>query len=313
MPALDPLKSRPRALRALALSILAIGASACSDESGPVAPPPTTRPGGPARPEIVSPADGARVETDSPTLVVRNAAGFDAGQAEYTFQVTSASGAREIYAATVPAGTTETRHVVTDALPRGMLLAWSVVASSAAGQVSSSVARFRGPQVDCLPTGDAYAKSVVDWFIPECSLAQNIYNDPAQVIGPPDSRGTGPDMFTGFVSLGEGGWVSVDMEVCAADLAGADVRVFQRASSEPVTLYAAGTPEGPFFLLEARKPCGAPSVGTRSGHCTFDLAAAEIEIARYFRIEDGELYPCPGDTVSEGADIDAIEILNFAP
>ena len=43
----------------------------------------------------------------------------------------------------------------------------------------------------------------------------------------------------------------------------------------------------------------------------FDLGAAEIQEARYFRIQDGELFPCPGDTVTEGADIDAIEILHL--
>ena len=40
---------------------------------------------------------------------------------------------------------------------------------------------------------------------------------------------------------------------------------------------------------------------------------AGLEEARYFRVEDGELFPCPGGTNSEGADIDAVEILNAKP
>jgi hypothetical protein len=34
--------------------------------------------------------------------------------------------------------------------------------------------------------------------------------------------------------------------------------------------------------------------------------------ARYVRVEDGELYPCPGDTVSEGADLDAVQTLGVS-
>ena len=47
-----------------------------------------------------------------------------------------------------------------------------------------------------------------------------------------------------------------------------------------------------------------------AGHCGFDLGDAGLEEARYFRVQDGELFPCPGDTPRDGADIDAVEILN---
>jgi hypothetical protein len=57
--------------------------------------------------------------------------------------------------------------------------------------------------------------------------------------------------------------------------------------------------------VQYRNRCG--------GRCGFDLAEAGLEEARYFRVQDGELYPCPGDTTSEGADIDSVEILNGAP
>jgi hypothetical protein len=104
------------------------------------------------------------------------------------------------------------------------------------------------------------------------------------------------------------------MEGCAADEPGPDVRVFQAVSREAVTLYAAGSPEGPFELLEARKPCGALLPGVFSRYCDFDLAAAEAGEARYFRIEDGEQYPCAmATTVTEGADVDAIQVLHLRP
>ena len=49
------------------------------------------------------------------------------------------------------------------------------------------------------------------------------------------------------------------------------------------------------------------------GYCDFDLANAEVQEARYFKVQDGERYPCPGDTPSEGADIDAVQILHVKP
>ena len=101
------------------------------------------------------------------------------------------------------------------------------------------------------------------------------------------------------------------MEACASDGPGPDVRVYQSVSAEPVTLFASNSPDGPFLLLESRKVCADSSRPAYfSNHCDFDLAAAGLERARYFRIQDGELYPCPGSTDTEGADIDAIEILN---
>ena len=84
-------------------------------------------------------------------------------------------------------------------------------------------------------------------------------------------------------------------------------------SMEPVTLYAAGSPNGPFQLLAYRVPCGTrvPGGGGQRRYCDFDLGAAEVQEARYFKVEDGELFPCPGGTTSEGADIDAVEILHL--
>jgi len=38
-----------------------------------------------------------------------------------------------------------------------------------------------------------------------------------------------------------------------------------------------------------------------------------VAAARYLKIEDGEVYPClAGGTVTEGADIDAVQVLSAA-
>jgi hypothetical protein len=160
-----------------------------------------------------------------------------------------------------------------------------------------------------------YAVSVVDWWLPGCTLLHNGYNDPQQVLGPPDAVNLGgKDNYQGMMSLGQGGYVTVDMGASAIDGDGADVRVFQTTSREPVTLYGSVNPQGPFTLIGLRVECGTRSKGLFSNHCDFDLHDGGLTEARYFKVEDGEIYPClQGGTITEGADIDAIQILNLKP
>lgn len=162
----------------------------------------------------------------------------------------------------------------------------------------------------------AYVASVVDWWLPQCSIDHNRYNDPSRVLGPPDAAFLGvKDQYTGMMSLGMGGYVTVDMGVSAIDGDGADVRVYQTTSSEPVTLYGAASSQGPFALLGLRVPCGERTGGgIFSAHCDFDLRGTGLAEARYLKIEDGEIYPCLlGGTITEGADIDAVQVLNARP
>lgn len=255
---------------------------------------------------------GSQVSTDSPTLTVQNARGYDSGRASYTFEVSSASGVRSITSVTVPAGRGTTATTV-QGLPRGMVLSWRVTATSAGGQTSAGPATFRLPSVACIASSTPYGKAIVEALLPVCARMPNIYNDPQTALGRPDVGGFGPYNWTGFVSLGDGGHVTIDMESCAVDGPGDDVRVYQAIGSEPVTLYAAGTPQGPWVLVDYRKACGnrVPGAGAAMRYCDFDLALAEIQEARYFKVEDGELYPCAeAATPSEGADIDALEILH---
>ncbi len=268
----------------------------------------------PARPELLEPASGARLDTDTPTFVVRNAQGYDRGQASYTFRVAVASTDRLVSTLTVSAGSEKTAARFPAALLRGATLSWRVTARNSGGsEVVSESSTFRLPAVQCGTSRDPYAKSVTESWISACSLANNIYNNRQEVLGAPNAGGFGPNNFFGFVSLGDGGFVSVDMQACAQDRPGPDVRVFQSVSSEPVTLYASSAGTGPWVLLASRVFCGNRLPGTFSNFCDFDLAQAGIEEAQFFRVEDGELFPCPGGTNSEGADIDAVQILNLKP
>ena len=159
-----------------------------------------------------------------------------------------------------------------------------------------------------------YARAVVDWWLPQCTLTHDRYNDPQEVLGPPDAVNLdGMQDYQGFMSLGQGGYVTVDMGTTIVDGPGPDVRVFQTTSNEPVTLYASNAPEGPFTLVGLRVSCGARSPGLLSNHCDFDLHDAGLVSARYLKIEDGEIYPClAGGTVTEGADVDAVQVLSTA-
>lgn len=168
--------------------------------------------------------------------------------------------------------------------------------------------------VTCTGTPSAYARAVSDWWIPRCSLDYNIYNDPQRALGPPDASGFGPESYTGFVSLGFGGRVTLDLGGCLSDRPGNDLRVFQAVSGEPVAVYVSPSPDGPFTLLDPvapRTPCGT-RVNAVQGYCDFDLASAGVTQARYVRVEDGELWPCPGGTRTEGADLDAVQALSVA-
>lgn len=261
----------------------------------------------------MSPIGGAQVTTDSPAFTVRNAQGFDQGQAQYRFEVLTQGKGAVVASATVAAGRTTT--TASFPAPRGMDLVWRATALGAASQVTSATAAFTMPAVSCPPLGDGWAEAVVDVLLPFCPQMPNIYNDPADVLGPYDAGGFGPLNFFGFLSLGDEGHVTVDMEACATDAPGPDLRVFQAVGSEPVTVYAAGTASGPFVLLAADVRCGTRIPGNQTTrYCDFDLAEGEVREARYFKIVDAERFPCEdAGTPSEGADIDAVRILQAGP
>ena len=165
------------------------------------------------------------------------------------------------------------------------------------------------------PSGLArYATAVADWWVPVCSLSSNEYNDPNQVLQAPNgTRTAGKDEYSGIFSLGQGGWVVVDMGQTVNNAPGPDVRVYQTTGTEPVTVYVGDAPTGPWQAIGFRRSCGNRIAGLPNsmGTCDFDLAEGGRASARYLKIEDGELFPCiRRGTVTEGADIDAVELLN---
>lgn len=197
---------------------------------------------------------------------------------------------------------------------RGWLRLAPVLVATACGPTSPSPSpspSVSPTPVACTGTPSAYARAVSDWWVPLCSLERNIYNDPLTALGPPDAAGFGPESYTGFISLGFGGRVTLDMGGCITDRPGDDIRVFQAVSGEPVSLYVSTAPDGPFTLVEPRVGCGNRFDPIKS-YCDFDLATAGVAQARYLRVEDGEIFPCPGGTRSEGADLDAVQALGIA-
>jgi len=190
--------------------------------------------------------------------------------------------------------------------------AWSAVPLLAAMACGESGPADPTPTpTPCAAATSPYATSVAGWWIPASSLAQNIYNDPQQAVGAPNAGGFGQFDYTGFVSLGFGGHVTVDLGGCITDRAGNDLRVYQAVSSEPLSVYVSTSPDGPFTLLQPYfQDCGTRVPGDAvKKFCEFDLASAGVRQARYVRVEDAEIYPCPCGTESEGADLDAVQSL----
>lgn len=253
-------------------------------------------------------------------------AGLGAGQVALA---TDAATLRSARLALVPrslAGDGERRPARVRALVATAVLVTGSPRKAAARQLLAFLAgddgaRALGPCFDPMPvtataasaSASGFAQAVVDWWLPQCSLTTNRYNDPQEVLGPPDAVNLGGvDNYQGFMSLGQGGYVTVDAGSSFVDGPGSDVRVYQTTSGEPVTLYASANPDGPFTLVGLRVPCGVRTGGgVFSNHCDFDLHDAGLASARYVKVEDGETFPCLSrGTVTEGPDIDAVEILS---
>jgi len=161
-----------------------------------------------------------------------------------------------------------------------------------------------------LPTGcqaqGVHAIAVLDSEL-TCTPT-NAYHDTSQALGPPDGGSTGPGRleFTGFVSLGVDGFVTLYMGSCIQDLAGADLRVFQSVSFEAVEVQVSANEDGPFVSLGA-KDC--------DGSCDFDLAGSGLNNVRVVRVIDREKMSfgdarCDNAGPSPGADLDSVQVLH---
>ncbi len=298
----------------LVLALLSLVLPTCGGGGGsPAAPAPVATPDPrPETPQASVPVNGATTDGPTPELRVRNARGFDSGEAVYDFVVTDAGGQIAAEMLAVPAGAGETTTVVNHALRPGLLYRWKVTARANSGgrTTESSTSSFE-VGFACQTTTDPYAKAYTDFFVDNCSSRRNRLLDPNTALGPPDARGLTDASYRNFVSLGEGGHIVLDMGGCFADGPGDDLRIFQYIEYEPVVVRVATSANGPWYDL-GKKPCGEGGTGDTSGHCDFDLAPTGLRAARYVWVEDGELFPCSQATSrTEGADIDAVEILHF--
>jgi hypothetical protein len=217
-----------------------------------------------------------------------------------------------------PSGERFSAVVLSTAPHRSAALAFYEFLSSAAAHetpAGEAAAQSRGAQAQATPRRTfRYAKATPDSWVPACSLENNDNSDANEVLGAPNAVKLSDDDYLGFMSLGQGGYVTVDMGETVDNHDGAEFRVYQTTTGEPVSVYASTNAAGPWTLLAFRKPCRTPPAqgeGILSNHCDFDLVDTGLSSARYLKIEDGELYPClAGGTATEGADIDAIEILD---
>ena len=272
-------------------------------------------PAAPVMPDVpvaVRPISGAAVDSRTPTFVVANARGFDTGQATYEFQVLDGAALAVLEdIRDVPAGAGQTEATAPIPLVRGAGYQRKAIAHAGARQAESKATPFE-VAVPCVP-GDPYAKTVVDLFLTECTQRTNrrALLDPRSVLGPPDAQGTSDATYSGILSLGQDGYVTVDMGVCIMDEQGPDLRVFQYIGNEAVGVDVSGSPDGPWVDLGV-KPCGDGGLPVSSNHCDFDLAGSGLKTARYVRVSDGENFPCEkAGTRSEGADIDAVQALHI--
>jgi len=138
-------------------------------------------------------------------------------------------------------------------------------------------------------------------------LGINQYTDPNEALGLPDYKswydphdpfGT---RYSGFVSLGPGGSITLKMGVDIIDGPGADIAIYQAVSNEETALYVAEGPISPFIFIGIQH-CGYP--------CYFDLNGLVNPNSRfrYIMVQDAS-YPDCYETA--GADIDAVKALNY--
>lgn len=134
------------------------------------------------------------------------------------------------------------------------------------------------------PDSGWYARRVLSCYFPEDKPVDECYTPGA--LGSPDNI---------FYSLGNGGWIILDMGDTIPDMEGDDLAVYQAGSQpEGYRCSASASMDGPWTLL-----------GEGSGNAAFDLNVSGS--ARYIKITDD------GDNSSSGADagfdLDAVKDL----
>ncbi len=151
----------------------------------------------------------------------------------------------------------------------------------------------------CDIQGSTTAEHVTEWTqVRECNNI--IRTDTSNALGWPDAYGhvdqANPGW--GFVSIDLSGILGVEIGRTVANWYGADIRIYEWISTEPIELFAGLSEIGPWRSLGIRW-CGI--------FCDWDLGAAGMSYARFFRIKDRwSLDQTNACYETAGADIDAV-------
>lgn len=120
--------------------------------------------------------------------------------------------------------------------------------------------------------------------------ANNAHTDPLAAVGSPDG---------GFVSLGVGGELTLDLGATVPDQPGYDIRVV-----------AVGATNEGYSVIASADGSSWASIGTGLGTATFDIAASGLTEVRYVRVaDDGDGDPL---SVEPGLDLDAV-LMEWTP
>ncbi len=151
-------------------------------------------------------------------------------------------------------------------------------------------------------SGIQYAKYIFETTRPnECDLVE--YTDYTKALGPPDATGDSSvanPSYGGIVSLHPGGTLGVEMGNVVGDGGGADLRVYEYVSSEPLEVFVGATELGPWVSLGIQW-CDA--------FCDFDLADAGLNYGLFIKIKDRWSKAASCHSTS-GSDIDSLVVLN---
>ncbi len=137
----------------------------------------------------------------------------------------------------------------------------------------------------------------------------NRYTDPSEALGPPNAGVFVPGSrnYYGFVSLGIDGSIVLRMALPVADGLGADIRVYQSVSNEPLEVWVSSS------MIEEFVSLGIKNCGKRGGafnqYCEFDIKDSGYKSIRYVFIKDKQRSQVPDIYCHEsaGADIDAVQ------
>ena len=136
----------------------------------------------------------------------------------------------------------------------------------------------------CSITGSQYAEYVVEWH-QNVACPALVRTDTSEILGPPVVGGfiTQDDPGYGFVSMNHNAELSFEMGRTIFNGSGNDLGVHEYVSTEALELFAGLTESGPWY-----------SLGVQWCHvrCDFDLGAAGLTYARYFKIRSMPLPDC---------------------